>query len=171
MTTTHPHWLFDGSPIDDPFGHGERAVEFLRRLKHPKSTLPKRAFQLDPWQERIVRRIYGPRHPNGSRIVKTVVLLLPRGNRKTSLAAGLSLLHTIGPERVRGGEAAAVGVAARLKVFVRATSLGGVESLVEHRASVEGAGTPCPPDLLRLSIGLEDAGDLIGDLEQALDGV
>jgi cystathionine gamma-synthase len=73
--------------------------------------------------------------------------------------------------RVKGGEAAAVGVAARLKVFVRATSLGGVESLVEHRASVEGAGTPCPPDLLRLSVGLEDAGDLIGDLEQALDGV
>ena len=105
MTTTHPHWLFDGSPIADPLGHGERAVEFLRRLKHPKSTLPKRAFQLDPWQERIVRRIYGPRHLDGSRIVKTVVLLLPRGNRKTSLAAGLSLLHTIGPERIRGGEA------------------------------------------------------------------
>jgi cystathionine gamma-synthase len=73
--------------------------------------------------------------------------------------------------RVRGGEAAAVGVAARLRVFVRATSLGGPESLVEHRASIEGAGSPCPPDLLRLSIGLEDVGDLIGDLEQALDGV
>lgn len=73
--------------------------------------------------------------------------------------------------RVKGGEAAAVGVAARLKVFVRATSLGGPESLVEHRASIEGAGSPCPPDLLRLSIGLEDTGDLIGDLEQALDGV
>ncbi len=73
--------------------------------------------------------------------------------------------------RVKGGEAAAVGVAARLKVFVRATSLGGPESLVEHRASIEGAGSPCPPDLLRLSIGLEDVGDLIGDLEQALDGV
>ncbi|MBM3535055.1 MAG: cystathionine gamma-synthase [Alphaproteobacteria bacterium] len=73
--------------------------------------------------------------------------------------------------RVKGGEAAAVGVAARLKVFVRATSLGGPESLVEHRASIEGAGSPCPSDLLRLSIGLEDVGDLIGDLEQALDGV
>ncbi|MBU6320907.1 MAG: PLP-dependent transferase, partial [Alphaproteobacteria bacterium] len=52
-----------------------------------------------------------------------------------------------------------------------ATSLGGPESLVEHRASIEGPGSPCPPDLLRLSIGLEDVGDLIGDLEQALDGV
>lgn len=102
---TYPHWLFDGSPIDDPLGYGERAVTFLRRLKHPKSTLPKRAFQLDPWQERIVRRIYGPRDKHGNRIIKTVVLLLPRGQRKTSLAAALSLLHTIGPERRPGGEA------------------------------------------------------------------
>lgn len=70
--------------------------------------------------------------------------------------------------RVAGGEAAAVGVAARVQLWKRATSLGGVESLVEHRASVEGAGTPCPPDLLRLSVGLEDPADLIADLNQAL---
>lgn len=99
--STYPEWIYDGSPIPDPLGHGERAVKFLRLLKHPKSGLP---FQLDAWQERIVRRTYGPRHPDGSRIVKTVVLLLPRGNRKTSLAAALALLHTIGPERVPGGE-------------------------------------------------------------------
>ena len=105
IADTYPHWLFDDSPIDDPFGYGERAVTFLRRLKHPKSTAPKRAFQLDPWQERIVRRIYGPRHANGTRIVKTVVLLLPRGNRKTSFSAALNLLHTIGPERRPRGEA------------------------------------------------------------------
>ncbi|MGU3496299.1 terminase large subunit [Xanthobacteraceae bacterium A53D] len=90
--------------IPDPFGFGQRAVEFLKALRHPKSRLPGRAFQLDPWQERIVRRIYGPRHPDGSRVVKTVVLLLPRGNRKTSLSASLALLHTFGPERVPGGE-------------------------------------------------------------------
>ncbi|WP_311028221.1 terminase large subunit [Mesorhizobium koreense] len=99
-----PAWLYDGSPIDDPLGYGERAVRFLRALKHPKSTAPGHAFQLDPWQERIVRQIYGPRHSDGSRIVKTVFLLLPRGNRKTSLAAALALLHTIGPEKVPGGE-------------------------------------------------------------------
>ena len=104
-TTTYPHWIYDGSEIPDPFGHGERAVEFLRRLRHPKSILPKHAFQLDTWQERIVRRIYGPRHEDGTRIVKTVVLLLPRGNRKTSLAAALAMLHTIGPEREPQGEA------------------------------------------------------------------
>ncbi|MEO6012740.1 MAG: terminase TerL endonuclease subunit [Devosia sp.] len=99
--STYPDWIYDGSTIDDPLGFGERAVKFLRLLKHPKSGLP---FQLDPWQERIVRRIYGPRHEDGSRIVRTVVLLLPRGNRKTSLAAALGLLHTIGPEKVPGGE-------------------------------------------------------------------
>ncbi len=101
---TFPHWIYDGSPIDDPMGYGERAVTFLRKLKHPKSTLPRKAFQLDRWQERIVRRIYGPRHPDGSRVVNTVVILVPRGNRKTSLSAALALLHTLGPERVSGGE-------------------------------------------------------------------
>lgn len=104
IRSTYPEWIFDGSPIPDPLGHGERAVRFLRALKHPKSSAPKRSFQLDPWQERIVRRIYGPRNEDGTRIVKTVVLLLPRGNRKTSLAGSLSLLHTIGPEHVPGGE-------------------------------------------------------------------
>ena len=103
--STYPEWLYDGSEIADPFGYGERAVQFLRLLRHPKSRAPGRAFQLDPWQERIVRRIYGPRNTNGERIVKTVVLLLPRGNRKTSLSAALALLHTIGPEHVPGGEA------------------------------------------------------------------
>ena len=70
--------------------------------------------------------------------------------------------------RVRDGEAAAISAAARVKVWKRATSLGGVESLVEHRASVEGAGTPAPTDLLRLSVGVESADDLYADLDQAL---
>ena len=101
---TFPHWIYDNSPIPDRLGYGARAVEFLRRLMHPKSTLPRRQFQLDPWQERIVRAIYGPRDDAGNRIVSTVVILVPRGNRKTSLSAALALLHTIGPERASGGE-------------------------------------------------------------------
>lgn len=67
-----------------------------------------------------------------------------------------------------GSEATAHGVASRVKLWRRATSLGGVESLIEHRALVEGPGTLVPRDLLRLSAGIEDAGDLIEDLEQAL---
>jgi cystathionine gamma-synthase len=70
--------------------------------------------------------------------------------------------------RARGGERAAIATAAHVALWKRATSLGGCESLIEHRASVEGAGTPAPPDLLRLSVGIEDADDLIADLEQAL---
>ena len=70
--------------------------------------------------------------------------------------------------RVAGGDHAAKKVAAALKLFKNATSLGGVESLVEHRAPVEGKGTPVPSDLLRLSIGIEDADDLVADLEQGL---
>ena len=70
--------------------------------------------------------------------------------------------------RVKGGEAAAVATAANVKLWKRATSLGGVESLIEHRASVEGAGTLAPPDLLRLSVGIEDPDDLYSDLSQAL---
>jgi cystathionine gamma-synthase len=70
--------------------------------------------------------------------------------------------------RVRGGEEAALDVAKRCRVFIRATSLGGVESLIEHRYSIEGPSSPIPKDLLRLSIGIESADDLIADLEQAL---
>ncbi len=70
--------------------------------------------------------------------------------------------------RVKGGASAALEVAKACRVFIRATSLGGVESLVEHRYTVEGPASPIPEDLLRLSIGLETPADLIGDLEQAL---
>ncbi|MGE5740277.1 MAG: trans-sulfuration enzyme family protein [Betaproteobacteria bacterium] len=70
--------------------------------------------------------------------------------------------------RLRGGDEAAKTFTSRLRVFKRATSLGSVESLAEHRASVEGPGTQCPPDLVRLSIGIEHVDDLIDDLEHAL---
>ncbi|HYM73512.1 MAG TPA: aminotransferase class I/II-fold pyridoxal phosphate-dependent enzyme [Stellaceae bacterium] len=72
--------------------------------------------------------------------------------------------------RVKGGEAAAIATAARVEIWKRATSLGGVESLMEHRASIEGLGTPVPSDLLRLSVGIEHPQDLIDDLDQALTG-
>lgn len=70
--------------------------------------------------------------------------------------------------RVNGGAADALGVASRVRLFRRATSFGGPDSLIEHRASVEGPNTKTPGDLLRLAIGLEDSADLIADLDQAL---
>jgi cystathionine gamma-synthase len=69
---------------------------------------------------------------------------------------------------IAGGSEAAIDTARRTRFFTRATSLGGVESLIEHRASIEGPGSSTPQNLLRLSIGIEDAEDLIDDLAQAL---
>ena len=70
--------------------------------------------------------------------------------------------------QLEGGMAEAMGMAARLRLFTRATSLGGVESLIEHRASVEGPTSKTPANLLRVSVGLEHPDDLIADLAQAL---
>jgi cystathionine gamma-synthase len=72
--------------------------------------------------------------------------------------------------RVTGGRDAALQAASKVGLWQRATSLGGTESLIEHRASVEGPESPVPGDLLRLSVGLEDADDLYRDLDAALRG-
>lgn len=71
--------------------------------------------------------------------------------------------------RVAGGPQQAMAVLAAVRVFKRATSLGGTESLIEHRRSTEGPSSPVPDDLLRLSVGIEDTQDLVADLEAALD--
>ena len=70
--------------------------------------------------------------------------------------------------RLAGGAEHATAMLQAVRVFKRATSLGGVESLIEHRAAMEGPSSPVPADLLRLSIGIEAAGDLIDDLDAAL---
>lgn len=123
-----PDWLFDDSPIDDPLGHGQRAVDFLLKLKHPKSTLPGRRFQLDPWVERLVRRIYGPRDADGQRLVRTVFAMIPRGNRKTSLGAALVCLHTFGPERVPNGQVVSAAADAKQALIAYDEALGIVQA-------------------------------------------
>ncbi|MDQ6434389.1 terminase large subunit [Mesorhizobium sp. LHD-90] len=104
MSEIRPVWLFDDSPIPDPLGYGARAVDFLRKLRHPKSTAPKHQFQLFPFQERLVRKVYGDVHADGRRKVRTLYLRMGRGGRKTSLTGALALLHLFGPERVTGGK-------------------------------------------------------------------
>ena len=84
---------------------------------------------------------------------------------KRQMASGGGMLSV----QMSGGKEAALKLASRVKLFVNATSLGGVESLIEHRASVEGPSTTTPDNLLRLSIGLENPADLIDDLVSALD--
>ena len=130
-----PSWIKSGSEIDDPFGYGERAVQWLRRLKHPKNPAPGRPFQLDPFQEQIIRKLYGPRHEDRTRIVRRLVLLLPRGNRKTSLGAAITLLHLMGPERQPGNlivSAAAAHEQARELFNETALIIGGDKRLNKH---------------------------------------
>ena len=70
--------------------------------------------------------------------------------------------------QVKGTQETAMAVVAAAKLFIRATSLGGAHSLIEHRASIEGPTSRTPQNLIRLSIGLEHSDDLITDLAQAL---
>jgi cystathionine gamma-synthase len=108
------------------------------------------------------------RHPRVEAVLYPGLATHPgHGTAARQMAGGFGGMLSI---RVKGGEAAAIAAAAKVQIWKRATSLGGVESLIEHRASIEGADSPCPPDLLRLSVGLESPADLIGDLEQAIAG-
>ena len=105
-------------------------------------------------------------HPKGQHAAESGHL--PRGDFVARVGGEARVEHPR-EGRVAGGRAAAVAVASRLKLFANATSLGGPESLVEHRASSDGPGTTTPEDLLRLSVGLEHPDDLLADLLQALD--
>lgn len=98
--TTFPLWVFDNSPIDDPLGHGERAVRFFDALRHPKSTRDDRSLGLPEFWKRMIKRIYGPRDATGRRLVSTVFIMIPRGARKTTnIGGGLGLLHAVGHEK------------------------------------------------------------------------
>ena len=105
------------------------------------------------------------RHPEVARVHYPG---LPSHSGHNIAASQMSAFGGMLSFEVKSGYDAAMSVAAKTKIFIRATSLGGVESLIEHRASIEGPGTTSPEGLLRLSIGLENADDLIEDLDQAL---
>lgn len=99
--TRRPEWVDDDSPLPDPHGYGQRAVDYIKWLRHPKA--PGGRFQLDYWQERIIRKIYGTTRPDGQRQYRKVFLMVGRGSRKSSLAAAIELLHLAGPEKIPGG--------------------------------------------------------------------
>ena len=158
---------------DDEFFHGVRSIQYSGgAVPSPFDCwLILRGMKTLPWrmrahcengakvaeflaQNRNVERVHYPglkSHP-GYEIAK----------RQMSMFGGMLSFET------KGGREAAMAVAAKTKIFTRATSLGGVESLIEHRASIEGQGTTSPASLLRCSIGLEHPDDLIEDLDQAL---
>jgi phage terminase large subunit-like protein len=96
--SAYPAWLFDDSPLPDPHGMGEKAVAFIRNLKHPKSAEADKAFRLDAWQERIIRRVYGDTDGNGRRRIKSLMLLTGKGARKTTLMGAIGALHLLSPD-------------------------------------------------------------------------
>lgn len=97
-------WWTDDTPLPDPHGRGARAVKFIELLKLHEGRLAGQRFKLAKWQRRIVQRIYGDTAEDGRRKIRTVFILLPRGNGKTTLCAGLGLLHLVGPEKEAGGQ-------------------------------------------------------------------
>jgi cystathionine gamma-synthase len=107
------------------------------------------------------------RHPGVERVLYPGVASHPQHEvARRQMTGGFGGLLSF---LVKGGAKDALAVAGRLQVILRATSLGGIESLIEHRFTIEGSGTGVPPNLLRLSAGIEDTDDLIADLAQALD--
>ena len=146
---------YEGGAVPSPFDcwlilRGMRTLPWRMRA-HSENAAKVAQFLA---QHRNVERVHYPglsKHP-GHEIAK----------KQMSMFGGMLSFE------VKGGREAAMKVSTSTKIFTRATSLGGVESLIEHRASIEGPGTQSPEGLLRLSIGLENADDLIEDLDQAL---
>ena len=99
-----PAWLWDGSPIPDPLGRAEKAVRFIRKLRLHEGRFAGQPFPLADWQERLIRRIYGPVDELGRRQVRTAFVMVPRGSGKSSAAAAIGLLHCFGPEKEAGGQ-------------------------------------------------------------------
>lgn len=105
-------------------------------------------------------------HPKVSRVRYPMLASNPDlATAQRQMSGGGGMLSV----EIAGGREAAIAVAARVKLFVNATSLGGVESLIEHRFSTEGPKSMSPESMLRLSVGLEHIDDLKDDLEQALE--
>ncbi|MBI1207495.1 MAG: terminase large subunit [Azospirillum sp.] len=94
----------DPERYPDPSGRAERICRFLEHLRLWEGDFAGKRFRLHPFQRAVIRRIYGPRTPDGRRLVRLVLIWIPRGNAKTTLAAGLGLAHFLGPEAEPGGQ-------------------------------------------------------------------
>jgi phage terminase large subunit-like protein len=94
----------DPALYPDPTGRADRICRFVRRLRLWEGRFAGQLFALHPFQEAIIRRIYGPSAPNGRRLVRMACIWIPRGNAKTTLASALALAHFMGPEAEAGGQ-------------------------------------------------------------------
>jgi phage terminase large subunit-like protein len=88
----------------DPTGRAQRVIDFIQQYKLWEGKLAGQTFKLHGFQQNIVRRIYGPSKPDGSRLTRTAAIWIPRGNGKTPLASALGLAHLYGPEAEEGGQ-------------------------------------------------------------------
>ena len=94
----------DPALYPDPTGRAERICRFVRRLKLWEGRFAGQPFTLSPFQEAIIRRIYGPSTESGNRLIRTACVWIPRGNAKTTLSSALALAHLLGPENEQGGQ-------------------------------------------------------------------
>jgi cystathionine gamma-synthase len=163
LITRHPNYLFERARTAQKYGGAVPSPFDCWLTRRGVDTLPYRVRAHSENALRVAR--YLEKHPAVERVFYPG-LETHAGHeiaRRQMSAFGGMLSFT-----VRGGGEQAMGVAARCRLFIRATSLGGAHSLIEHRASVEGPRTRTPKNLLRVSVGLEHPDDLIADLEQAL---
>lgn len=104
MTAGVTTFLPDPGLYPDPTGRADRMCRFVRRLKLWEGKFAGTNFTLHPFQEAIIRRIYGPATNDGRRLVRLACIWIPRGNAKTTLASALALAHFMGPEAEAGGQ-------------------------------------------------------------------
>jgi cystathionine gamma-synthase len=163
LITRHDNYLFERARRAQKYGGAVPSPFDCWLILRGIDTLPYRVRAHSENAMRVARFLVGH-----ARVEAVHYPGLP-GHPGHAIAAGqMSGFGGMLSFQVRGGREDAMAVAARCGLFIRATSLGGAHSLIEHRASIEGPQTRTPQNLLRLSVGLEHADDLIADLEQAL---
>jgi len=100
----NPIFSPDPALYEDPTGRADRICRFVRKLRLWEGDFAGEPFRLHPFQEAVIRRVYGPSAADGSRLVRMACIWIPRGNAKTTLAAALALAHLLGPEAEAGGQ-------------------------------------------------------------------
>ncbi|HUK16761.1 MAG TPA: aminotransferase class V-fold PLP-dependent enzyme [Bryobacteraceae bacterium] len=163
LITKHPNYLFERARTAQKYGGAVPSPFDCWMTRRGVDTLPYRVRAHAENAMRVAR--YLAAHPAVERVYYPGLETHPgHAIAARQMAAFGGMLSFA----VRGGQEQAMAVAARCRLFIRATSLGGAHSLIEHRASVEGPQSRTPQNLLRVSVGLEHTDDLIADLEQAL---
>lgn len=164
LITRYDNYLFERARASLKYGGAVPSPFDCWLARRGIDTLPLRVRQQSANAQQLAE--YLSTHPAVEQVNYPGLKTHPRHDlAKAQMSGGFGGMLSF---HVRGAKKEAMAVAAKVKVIIRATSLGGTHSLIEHRASVEGSKSKTPQNLLRLSAGIENVGDLIADLEQAL---